>query len=126
MDETKRMRVRLQLDPRRGRGLDVSHVRPLFGRDHDVRARERGVDQETEQRRLRASVELAIRAVHVVAEGRVYFTNDAGVTFVVKADGELDVLAKNALGEKIYASPAFSDGDIFHRGEKHLWCIGKK
>lgn len=62
----------------------------------------------------------------VAAEGRVYFTNDAGVTFVVKADGELDVLAKNVLGEKVYASPAFSDGDIFHRGEKHLWCIGKK
>lgn len=62
----------------------------------------------------------------VAAEGRVYFTNDAGVTFVVKADGELDVLAKNALGEKVYASPAFSDGDIFHRSEKHLWCIGKK
>jgi len=62
----------------------------------------------------------------VAAEGRVYFTNDAGVTFVVKADGELNVLAKNALGEKVYASPAFSDGDIFHRGEKHLWCIGNK
>ena len=62
----------------------------------------------------------------VVAEGRVYFTNDAGTTFVVKAEGELDVLSKNALGEKVYASPAFSDGDIFHRGEKHLWCIGKK
>jgi outer membrane protein assembly factor BamB len=62
----------------------------------------------------------------VAAEGRVYFTNDAGVTFVVKADGELDVISKNALGERVYASPAFSDGDIFHRGEKHLWCIGKK
>jgi len=62
----------------------------------------------------------------VAAEGRVYFTNDAGVTFVVKADGELDVLAKNALGERVYASPAFSNGDIFHRGEKHLWCIGKQ
>ncbi|HEY2908914.1 MAG TPA: PQQ-binding-like beta-propeller repeat protein [Gemmataceae bacterium] len=62
----------------------------------------------------------------IAAEGHVYFTNDAGVTFVVKADGNLDVLAKNTLGEKVYASPAFSDGDIFHRGEKHLWCIGKK
>lgn len=62
----------------------------------------------------------------VAAEGRVYFTNDSGVTFVVKADAELDVLAKNSLGEKVYASPAFSDGDIFQRGENHLWCIGKK
>jgi outer membrane protein assembly factor BamB len=62
----------------------------------------------------------------ITAEGRVYFTNDSGVTFVVKADGELDVIAKNELGEKVYSSPAFSDGDIFHRGEKYLWCIGKK
>jgi len=62
----------------------------------------------------------------IAADGRVYFTNDEGVTFVVKADGELDVLAKNALGDKIFASPAFSNGDIFHRGEKYLWCIGKK
>jgi outer membrane protein assembly factor BamB len=62
----------------------------------------------------------------VTAEGRVYFTNDAGVTFVVKADGELDVLSKNELGEKVYASPAFSDGEIFHRSEKHLWCISQK
>jgi outer membrane protein assembly factor BamB len=62
----------------------------------------------------------------IAAEGRIYFTNDNGVTFVVKAEGELDVLAKNELGEKVYASPAFSNGDIFHRGDKHLWCIGKK
>ncbi len=62
----------------------------------------------------------------VAADGRVYFTNDDGMTFVVKADRDLEILAKNPLGEKVYASPAFSDGEIFIRSEKHLWCIGGK
>jgi outer membrane protein assembly factor BamB len=62
----------------------------------------------------------------VVADGRVYFTSDEGITFVVKASDDYELLAKNALGEKVFASPAFSDGDIFIRGAKHLWCIGAK
>lgn len=62
----------------------------------------------------------------VAADGRIYFTADDGVTFVVKASGDYELLAKNAMGEKVFASPAFSDGDIFIRGAKHLWCIGTK
>ncbi|MBN9117830.1 MAG: PQQ-binding-like beta-propeller repeat protein [Planctomycetes bacterium] len=62
----------------------------------------------------------------VAADGRVYFTSDDGVTFVVQASDNYELLAKNALGEKVFASPAFSDGDIFIRGAGHLWCIGKK
>jgi outer membrane protein assembly factor BamB len=59
----------------------------------------------------------------VVADGKVYFTDDEGVTFVLKASGTFELLSKNALGEKCYSSPAFSDGEIFLRGEKHLFCI---
>lgn len=66
------------------------------------------------------------RASAVLAEGRVYFTAEDGVTYVVKASDEYELLAKNLLGERVYASPAFSDGDIFIRGAKHLWCIGGK
>lgn len=62
----------------------------------------------------------------VAADGRVYFTSDEGITFVVKAGDDYELLAKNALGEKVFASPAFSDGDIIIRGAKHLWCIGAK
>ena len=61
----------------------------------------------------------------VVAGGNVYFTDDNGVTFVVKASPEFEVVAKNPLGKKCYSSPAFSDGQIFLRGENHLFCIGK-
>lgn len=61
----------------------------------------------------------------VAANGRIYFIDDDGVTVVVKASDKFEVLAKNPLGEKCFTSPAFSDGNIFVRGEKHLYCIGK-
>jgi outer membrane protein assembly factor BamB len=62
----------------------------------------------------------------VAAEGRVYLTADDGTTFVLKAADEFEILAKNPLGERCFASPAFADGDIFIRGAKHLWCIGAR
>ena len=62
----------------------------------------------------------------VAADGRVYFPADDGVTYVLRASSEFEVLAKNPLGERVYASPAFSDGEIFLRGASHLWCIGPK
>ena len=51
---------------------------------------------------------------------------DDGMTFVLKASDEFELLAKNPLGETVFASPAFSDGEIFIRGAKHLWCVGEK
>jgi outer membrane protein assembly factor BamB len=60
----------------------------------------------------------------VSADGLVYFLNDFGVCHVIRASNKLEVVAKNELGEPTYASPALSNGQIFLRGEKHLFCIG--
>jgi len=62
----------------------------------------------------------------VCAEGRLYFPDDDGVTWVVKADSKFELLEKNPIGENCYASPAFSKGQIFLRGSKHLFCIGRR
>ena len=62
----------------------------------------------------------------IAADGRIYLTADDGMTFVLKASEQFEVLAKNRLGEKVYASPAFTDGEILIRGTGHLWCIGGK
>lgn len=59
----------------------------------------------------------------VSAEGRIYFLSDRGLTTVVEASPEFKVLSKNPLGEKCFASPAISNGEIYIRGEKHLFCI---
>ena len=61
----------------------------------------------------------------VFAGGRVYFTSDVGETTVVAAGAEYKLLAQNPLGEKVQASMAVSQGQIFIRTEKSLYCIGK-
>jgi outer membrane protein assembly factor BamB len=60
----------------------------------------------------------------VSAGGLVYFTADDGATTVVRPGNKLDVVAENKLGEYCYASPAMSRGNVFLRGEHHLFCIG--
>ena len=57
------------------------------------------------------------------AAGRVYFVDRDGVTLVVERGDELNVLATNRLDEGIDASPAAVGGQLFLRGEKHLYCI---
>ncbi|MCA9176802.1 MAG: PQQ-binding-like beta-propeller repeat protein [Planctomycetales bacterium] len=59
----------------------------------------------------------------VTSGGLAYFTADDGVTKLVKPGPKLDVVAENPLGEYTYASPALSNGQLFIRGEHHLFCI---
>ena len=60
----------------------------------------------------------------VSANGLLYFPDDDGVTHVLKASPKFEVVAKNALGEKCFASPAVSGGQIFLRALYNLYCIG--
>jgi outer membrane protein assembly factor BamB len=50
---------------------------------------------------------------------------EAGVMTVIEPGPALKVVAKNTLGEPAYASPAISQGQLFIRTEKGLFCIGK-
>jgi|KBSSwiStaDraftv2_1062776.scaffolds.fasta_scaffold27408_5 outer membrane protein assembly factor BamB len=61
----------------------------------------------------------------VSAAGLVYFLNDDGVMHVVKPGPTFQLVAKCLLGEKCFASPAISGGQLFLRGDKHLFCIGR-
>jgi outer membrane protein assembly factor BamB len=62
----------------------------------------------------------------VAAEGHIYFVADSGETTIVEAGREFKILAKNSLGdgERVQASPAISQGQLFIRTESHLYCIG--
>jgi outer membrane protein assembly factor BamB len=62
----------------------------------------------------------------VAAGDRLYVTNKAGETVVFAASPTFKLLAKNPLGERVMASLAVSDGELFIRSYKHLWCIGPK
>jgi outer membrane protein assembly factor BamB len=62
----------------------------------------------------------------VLADDKVYITNEDGLTTVIKAGPKFEVLAENALNDYCLSSPAISDGQIFIRTAQHLYCIGKK
>ena len=58
-------------------------------------------------------------------DGRLYFAS-AGKSYVIKAGPKLEILVTNEIGEENRASAAVSDGRIFLRGNKNLYCIGTK
>ena len=65
------------------------------------------------------------RASPLAAGGRVYFLSTEGITTVVAASPHFERLAENRLDEETLASPIASDGRIYIRGRKLLYCLGK-
>ncbi|MFO0807671.1 MAG: PQQ-binding-like beta-propeller repeat protein [Gemmataceae bacterium] len=57
------------------------------------------------------------------AGGKLYFLDDNGRTFVVKAGPKFELLGSSALDEMCWASPAVADGALFVRGVDHLFCV---
>ena len=62
----------------------------------------------------------------VVADGRVYVTNEEGFTSVFAAGPKFELLAENPLSDYTLSSPAISEGQIFIRTAEHLFAIGKR
>jgi outer membrane protein assembly factor BamB len=62
----------------------------------------------------------------VAAGDRLYITAKNGDTHVLKAGPKFESLAKNRIGEDLYSSVAASDGELFIRTFKALWCISAK
>jgi outer membrane protein assembly factor BamB len=62
----------------------------------------------------------------VLADGKIYVTNEDGLTTVVAAGPKFEVLAENPLNDYVLSSPAISDGRIYIRTTGHLYAIGKK
>ena len=59
----------------------------------------------------------------VSANGLVYFLSDGGTMRVVRPGPVFEQVAQNEIGETCFASPAVSSGEMFLRGDKHLFCI---
>jgi outer membrane protein assembly factor BamB len=61
----------------------------------------------------------------LLSDGKIYVPNQSGDVFVLRAAPKFEVLATNSVNESTNASLAASDGDLFLRTDKALWCIGK-
>ena len=60
----------------------------------------------------------------VAVDGKVFLTNDAGETFVLKAGRQFELLRVNRLEAPVLASPALVDGHWYFRTDRHLMAIG--
>ncbi len=67
----------------------------------------------------------AFAASPVAADGRIYFANEDGDVYVVKAGAEYVELGKYSMNEVIMATPAISDGLILIRTLGHLYGVGE-
>jgi outer membrane protein assembly factor BamB len=62
----------------------------------------------------------------VLADGKIYVTNEDGMTAVARAGPKFELLAQNDFGEYTLSSPAVSEGQIFIRTDSALYAIGKR
>jgi outer membrane protein assembly factor BamB len=59
----------------------------------------------------------------LLAEGKLYIPNQSGDVFVLRASPTYEPIATNSVAESTNASLAASDGDLFLRTDKSLWCF---
>ncbi len=79
--------------------------------------------------RIYGPIRLAVgtySASPVLADGKIYITNEDGLTSVIKSGPEFEILAENDLGDYTLSSPAISDGQIFIRTASGLYAIGER
>ncbi len=62
----------------------------------------------------------------MLVNGKVFVIDRQGVTHIFAMAKEYKELGTNPLGEKSDCTPAFVDGNIYIRGQDHLFCVGKE
>ena len=92
-------------------------------------------DSDTGNQRWKARLGGTFNASTVLVGNSIFAVNQAGTTFVFKANpDEFELVAKNKLGEEVYASPVICNSQVFLRVAKfeddqrkeYLYCIAKK
>jgi outer membrane protein assembly factor BamB len=78
------------------------------------------------QDRLGVARREGFSASPIAVDGKIFFTNDEGETFVLAAGEKFNVLHVNNIGERTLASPALVDRRWYIRTEQNLFAIGTK
>jgi outer membrane protein assembly factor BamB len=83
------------------------------------------IEAETGKRLWQERVNGLFSASPVAGDGKVYFVSETGEVIVLRAGRKPQVIARNDMGERLMASPAISNGQIFLRSDGSLFAIGK-
>lgn len=76
------------------------------------------------QGRLGSASREGFSASPVALDGKVFFTNDEGQTFVIEVGPEFNLLHVNELNARTLATPALVDGTWYFRTDSELIAIG--
>jgi outer membrane protein assembly factor BamB len=102
---------------------------PLIVGDSIYMAADNGViscrDMQTGKIHWRKRVQGDFSASPISAGGNVYFPNERGECFVVRAKNMYELVAENDLQETTFASYAVADGSLFIRTAEALYRIGE-
>ncbi len=61
----------------------------------------------------------------VAGDGKIYILGENGFVVVIRDAPQLEILAKNDLGDSGIATPAIADGRLYFRTKERLICIGQ-
>ena len=84
------------------------------------------VDAKSGTRLWQERVDGVFSASPVAADGKIYFVSETGETIVLRSGREPRIIARNDVGERLIASPAIANGQIFLRSDDRLIAIGKR
>jgi outer membrane protein assembly factor BamB len=62
----------------------------------------------------------------LLADGKIYITNEDGVTSVYRAGPKFELLAENKMDDYTLSSIAVKEGQLFLRTAGWLWAIGQR
>lgn len=68
-----------------------------------------------------------VKASPVGANGKLYLATEDGDVVVLKMGEKFEVIATNTLDDQVFiATPVIAAGELFLRGQNHLFCISQK
>ncbi|MBC8028541.1 MAG: PQQ-binding-like beta-propeller repeat protein [Pyrinomonadaceae bacterium] len=68
-----------------------------------------------------------LKASPVGANGKLYLATEDGDVVVIKLGEKFEVIATNNLEDQVFiATPVIAGGELFLRGQNHLFCISQK
>ncbi len=81
-------------------------------------------DAKSGKKAYDSSLDAQFQSSPVVVGDLIYISDENGVTRVISTGIPGKEVSRGSVGERIGATPAFVNGRIYIRGEKHLFCIG--
>jgi outer membrane protein assembly factor BamB len=103
---------------------------PVVVDDYLLVADDRGTancfDTKSGRRVWQTRMGQGFRASLLDGNGLVYFFANDGKVSILRPGPKPDLVGTAELGESVWASAGVSQGCLFVRGEKSLFCIGKR